>query len=445
MLMNGLTAAADMVCLSHLRWDFVFQRPQHLMSRCARTRRVFFIEEPIFDGGLSRMVVNQPAPHVHIVVPHLADRDQGDPTFHIRRLLNALFIDHQIVRYVMWYYTPMALAFTEHLLSSSQGMASVNDLAPGRGDAKTLPFHSGPLSVIYDCMDELSNFDGAPPGLREMEARLLARADVVLTGGMSLYEAKRHLHPNIHACPSSVDFEHFASARLSAPDPSDQQSIPHPRLGFFGVIDERMDLKLLDGVAEARPDWQLVLIGPVVKINPDLSPRRPNIHYLGSKTYGVLPDYIRGWDVALLPFARNDATRYISPTKTPEYLAAGKSVVSTSICDVVKPYGELGLVRIADTVDNFVKAVEQSLKDHSAEHVRRSDSFLKGTSWDETWFRIERLIDAAIISPASASSRVQRLVSPETMHITGIKNILTEPHEVEMFQTPEGRYGNVDV
>jgi UDP-galactopyranose mutase len=203
-----------------------------------------------------------------------------------------------------------------------------------------------------------------------------------------------------------VDVPHFAAARLPAPDPNDQEHIVRPRLGFFGVIDERMDLEIIHGVAAARPEWQLVIIGPVVKINPEVLPRRSNIHYLGSKTYDVLPRYIRGWDVALLPFARNDATRFISPTKTPEYLAAGKPVVSTSIADVVKPYGEAGLVRIADTVDGFIQAVDQALIEDHAEHIRRSDSFLAAMSWDATWRRMEQLLNAAIVNRASKKPAV---------------------------------------
>ena len=240
------------------------------------------------------------------------------------------FIETEAIRdYVLWYYTPMALALTRHL---------------------------SPLAVVYDCMDELSAFQGAPATLREHERELMQRASLVLTGGRSLYEAKRHQHHNIHALPSSVDVAHFARARSIAIDPRDQAGIPHPRLGFFGVIDERLDIALVDGVAAARPDWHLVMIGPVVKIDPASLPRRPNIHYLGSKPYGELPHYLAGWDVALLPFARNEATRFISPTKTPEYMAAGKPVVSTSIQDVVRPYGEQGLVRIADDVPAFVDA-----------------------------------------------------------------------------------------
>jgi UDP-galactopyranose mutase len=249
-------------------------------------------------------------------------------------------------------------------------------------------------------MDELSAFAGAPARLRELEAALFGTADVVFTGGQSLYEAKRSCHENVHAFPSSVDVAHFQQARSprAGAEPEDQASIGHPRIGFFGVIDERMDYALLAGVAAARAAWQLVLIGPTAKVDPAALPRAGNIHYLGPKPYAQLPAYLAGWDVAMLPFARNEATRFISPTKTPEYLAAGKPVVSTSIRDVVRPYGQQGLARIADTVGEFVSAVEAALREAPAERLRAADAFLTHTSWDGTWARMAQLIEHAISS-----------------------------------------------
>ena len=245
-------------------------------------------------------------------------------------------------------------------------------------------------------MDELSAFKGAPRALKDYETELLKRADLVFTGGQSLYEAKRDQHRNIYAFPSSIDAAHFAQARASRSEPADQAGIPHPRMGFFGVIDERMDVELLDAVAAARPDWHLVMIGPVVKIDPAELPCRDNIHYLGGKTYAELPLYLSGWDVALLPFARNESTRFISPTKTPEYLAAGRAVVSTSIRDVVRPYGEQNLVHIADTPAEFIAAIESALSEDTALRMQKVDPFLAQTSWDETWGRMAELIDDVV-------------------------------------------------
>lgn len=357
----------DVICFSHLRWNFVFQRPQHLLTRCARGRRVFFFEEPVFDSEGPRLLVTRDPSDVIVAVPHLPAGLQPDAiASELSSLVDGLIAGEEITSYIAWYYTPMALAFSSHL---------------------------EPAAVVYDCMDELSGFAGAPPGLEQAERALLAVADVVFTGGQSLYESKRSLHGNIHAFPSSVDVAHFARARRPRPDPVDQAAIGRPRVGFFGVLDERLDVELVSGAAAARPDWHFVFIGPVVKIDPERLPKAINIHYLGPKSYGELPDYIAGWDVAWLPFARNASTRFISPTKTPEYLAAGRRVVSTSIRDVVRPYGELGLARIADTADQTVAAVASALAEPAAARQSSADAFLAGTSWDSTWARMWDLIE----------------------------------------------------
>jgi UDP-galactopyranose mutase len=371
----------DVICFSHLRWNFVFQRPQHLMTRCGRERRVYYVEEPIFDADATPYFEIQRHGGVTVAVPHLRAAESADEhTRALRALMLELIAKERIHRYVHWYYTPMALSFTSHLK---------------------------PQAVVYDCMDELSAFAHAPAALKLREAELLRRASVVFTGGQSLFEAKRGLHRNVHAFPSSVDVPHFARAREIDVDPPDQAPIPRPRLGFFGVIDERMDVDLMAGVAAARPGWSIVLLGPIVKIDPALLPRAANIFYPGQKSYEQLPEYIAGWDVAMLPFARNDATRYISPTKTPEYMAAGKPVVSTSIRDVVRPYGQQGLVRIADTVVDFVAACEASLADDPVARMRDADAFLRQTSWDGTWTRMRRLIETALggsVAPSSAAA-----------------------------------------
>jgi glycosyltransferase involved in cell wall biosynthesis len=359
----------DLVCLSHLRWDFVFQRPQHLMTRWAREQRVFYVEEPVFGDGPARMELGTRPGGVIVATPQLPeDLTAAEIVAAQRRLLAELLETHGVVEPLLWYYTPMALPFSRQV---------------------------GAGAVVYDCMDELSAFAGAPPALRALETELLERADVVLTGGHSLYEAKRGRHRSVHAFPSSVDVAHFAGARRPIAEPADQGAIARPRLGFFGVIDERMDIALLDAVAAARPEWQLVLIGPVVKVDEAALPRRANIHYLGKKAYEELPAYLAGWDVALLPFALNESTRFISPTKTPEYLAAGRPVVSTPIRDVVRPYGETGLARIAATPAEFVVAVEAALADDRATLAAAADAFLAQTSWDQTFARMRQVISEA--------------------------------------------------
>jgi UDP-galactopyranose mutase len=374
-----LADSTDLICLSHLRWKFVFQRPQHLLTRCARERRVFYIEEPVIAEGVTPHLHVERVDGVTVVVPQLPDNLSAEACDAEQRRLLDQFIDGvRTSDYVLWYYTPMALAFTAHWR---------------------------PRAIVYDCMDELSMFKGASPLLKYREGELMRRADLVLTGGQSLFEAKRHAHANIHPFPSSVDVAHFNRARSETPDPADQAHIPRPRLGFFGVIDERMDLQLIDGVAAARPDWHIVLVGPVVKIDPESLPRRDNIHYLGAKQYQELPDYLSRWDVALMPFARNDATRFISPTKTPEYLAAGAPVVSTAIRDVVRPYGQQGLVRIADDVPSFVAACGEAMAEDRTARLTQVDAFLRQTSWDGTWNRMRLLLDEVLHRPATRAEQ----------------------------------------
>lgn len=373
-------AATDLVCFSHLRWDFVYQRPQHLLSRCARNRRVFFVEEPVFGNSSMRLEMREAEPGVHVVVPHLPEGLRSEVAINavMKDMTRQLFVEQDINEYVFWYYTPMALNFTDHFT---------------------------PIAAVYDCMDELSAFKGAHSQLPLLEKKLFREVDLVFTGGQSLYEAKRGQHPAVHAFPSSIDALHFGKARNAVRDPEDQAQIPHPRLGFFGVIDERFDVDLLDEVALRRPDWHFIMIGPIVKIDPATLPGHANVHYLGGKKYCELPDYLAGWDIALLLFARNESTRFISPTKTPEYLAAGKPVISTSIRDVLRPYGELKLVEIADSADEFIAAAEKILsKPAQTEWLKRVDAFVQNISWDKTWAQMSDLIDEVIERKRRASS-----------------------------------------
>lgn len=358
----------DVICLSHLRWDFVYQRPQHLMSRFARQGRVFFFEEPIFSEKPTYLDITEKEDNLFVLVPHISHSDKatGNITDIQREMLDKLLEIKEIDDYLLWFYTPMAMDFADHL---------------------------EPQITVFDCMDELSAFKYAPPELIENEKHLLEKADVVFTGGQSLYEAKRDKHEKVFAFPSSIDVEHFRQARQTSQEPADQAEVEHPRFGFCGVIDERMDIELLREIADSRPDWQFVMIGPVVKISEDDLPRNKNIHYLGGKNYKDLPKYLAGWDVAMMPFAMNESTRFISPTKTPEYLAAGKPVISTPIRDVVRPYGEQNLVEIASDAKEFIAAGEKILQnENSDEWLEQADEFLARISWDKTWSEMNNLI-----------------------------------------------------
>lgn len=240
-------------------------------------------------------------------------------------------------------------------------------------------------------MDELSLFKGAPQSLLDLENELLKISDLVFTGGESLYQAKKHRHHNIHPFPSSIEYEHFCMAREIFDDPEDQVDIPHPRIGFYGVIDERLNIELLKKIAELRPDYQFIILGPVIKIDPDDLPKAKNIHYLGKKEYIELPLYLSGWQCAMMPFALNDSTKFISPTKTPEFLAAGRPVVSTSITDVVNPYKNESLIHIADTPEDFIDCIEKAMSENTHEWLSKVETFLKGNSWDKTFERIASL------------------------------------------------------
>lgn len=369
-------APATILCFSHLRWDFVTQRPQHLMRRFAGHARVLFWEEPVYMEGLAAPMLRTtrcPESGVEVLCPLLREEDgrTGDRAVLVA-LLNeaAAEIIQPLVR---WYYTPMMFPFSSHLPAAC---------------------------VVYDCMDELANFRHAPAEMATREAALLAAADLVFAGGRSLCEAKRRRHSSVHLFPSSVDSGHFAQARLPGDDPVDQRALPRPRLGFYGVIDERLDLELVAALADARPGWSIVMVGPVVKIDPATLPTRTNIEFVGHRAYAELPDYLRGWDVALMPFALNAATRHISPTKTPEYLAAGRPVVSTAIDDVVRDYGDCPGVTIARDVDGFVSGCEAALARaaNPGQWLPAVDRMLASTSWDVTQAAMQRLIAAVIAS-----------------------------------------------
>ncbi|HEU0064785.1 MAG TPA: glycosyltransferase [Flavisolibacter sp.] len=352
------------------------------MSRFSKHQRVFFIEEPIFHEGEDRLHIENFNENLYVVTPHIKS-GLSEEEVHKRqkKFLSVLFTNMQIRRYFSWYYTPMALPFTDHLL---------------------------PELVIYDCMDELSAFKFAPPELTIREKELFKKADIVFTGGHSIYECKKDHHHNIHPFPSSIDKHHFGKARITKNDPEDQKNIPHPRIGFFGVIDERMDIDLISKVALERPEWHFVMLGPVVKIDPASLPHFKNIHYLGGKKYEELPSYISGWDIALIPFAMNESTKFISPTKTPEYLAAGKPVISTPIKDVVSPYGKNKLVHIVNSPEEFIAAAEKELKKkRKTSWLKKVDDFLMGNSWDRTWSQMVRNIEDTLVQNADIKTKLK--------------------------------------
>jgi UDP-galactopyranose mutase len=342
------------------------------MTRFADYIRVFYIEEYVIDtNNTPTLQVNKIEDNLWIITPHLPENLIKEEAGVIKALIDQFMITYKITRFISWYYTPMALAYSRHLK---------------------------PQKIVFDCMDELSAFKFSPPELKQREQNLINMCDVVFTGGDSLYQTKRNQHDHVYSFPSSIDYQHFSSARADIADPDDQKDIPYPRMGFFGVIDERFDIALLESLAKKRPDWHYVLLGPVVKIDPASLPQAANIHYLGMKTYQQLPAYISNWDVALILFAINESTRFISPTKTPEYLAAGKPVVSTPIADVVKAYGLQNLVHIAANAKTFIDAIEKALANRNDPEWKKAvDNNLASNSWDLTWQKMVALIGVELI------------------------------------------------
>ena len=371
-----------LIVFSHLRWSFVFQRPQHLLSRLARRYSVVFVEEPVHEQGPPRLERSTPAAGVEVLRPHTAVEADGfhdDQLPALAPLIAGYLADEGITDYLVWFYTPMALPLIAQLR---------------------------PRAVVYDCMDELSAFKNAPLHMRQREAALLERADLVTTGGPRLYESKRQANPNVLCLPSAVDAAHYSPnrARLDelavAAATALQGRLPRPRLGFFGVIDERLDLDLVARVADADPAWHVVMVGPVVKIDPAALPRRANLHWLGQQAYDILPQLVAGWQVCLMPFARNESTEFISPTKTLEYMAAGKPVVSTPIHDVQAMFGDL--VAIAATPESFISACRAALSEHDAETAAREQAMqarVASYSWDSAADTIVAAIDRVLPSP----------------------------------------------
>ncbi len=362
-----------LLCFSHLRWDFVYQRPQHLMTRAAANYDVVFFEEPVFAetsevDGPARLERRRTGDGILIATPRLpAGLGPARREVALRRLLDALLAELGSAPAACWYYSPLALGFSRHLR---------------------------PATTVYDCMDELTLFRGASPLLASFERQLLERADLVFAGGRSLHESKRRLHGHVHLFPSSVDVAHFSPARgRSAADPADQRDLGRPRVGYFGVLDERIDYALLDAVAVRRPDWTFVLLGPFAKVDPATLPRRDNLRWLGMKPYAALPGYLAGWDAGMMPFALNEATRFISPTKTPEFLAAGVPVVSTAVRAGGRGGGRGGRgagAAGAPAVGGASARVRPRPRDG---WIARVDRRLALLSWDATWAEMSALME----------------------------------------------------
>lgn len=402
---------STLLVFSHLRWNFVYQRPQHLLSRIARDYQVIFVEEPMHGSSRNFIEEVSVCTGVTVLRPHTTGNatgfeDENVPLLHdmVLRFLRS----HRIDDYAIWLYTPLALPIAKRL---------------------------SPNVMVYDCMDELSAFKNASPHLIKRENELFEVADIVFTGGPSLYASKKGRHANVHCFPSSVDAAHFTPKRAGLPsqDHEAQRGIPFPRIGYYGVIDERIDIELIEKLADARQDWHVVMVGPVVKIDPDSLPQRPNIHWLGQKNYEDLPRLAASWDVCLLPFALNESTRFISPTKTLEYMAAERPAVSTPIKDVVDPYQHV--VRIAYSHEEFIEACSRTLEESELERMHRIQAMrniIAQTSWDKTAQMMSRLIAQLRLRSSKA---INDVVSIPTGVVTPISRPLPQVRPAMAAQT----------
>jgi UDP-galactopyranose mutase len=373
-----------LVVFSHLRWNFVYQRPQHLLSRLAGRWRVVFVEEPVVADGAARLQTQAVLANLSVVVPYTPVQKTGfndEQQVVLEPLLQEHFRANGLQGSVVWLYTPMALPLVDTVQ---------------------------PRCLVYDCMDELSAFKDAPQQLREREMEVMEKASLVFTGGPSLYEAKRHWHPDVHCIPSAVDVDHFSPTNLqlhsqtAAQVEALQGGLGRPRIGYFGVIDERMDYGLVRALAEARSDWEVVMVGPVVKVDPAVLPRQANLHWLGMQSYERLPYFLAGWDLCIMPFALNESTRMISPTKTLEYLAGEKPVVSTAVADVVSLYGNV--VEIGTNSQAFIEACDAVLNEGPLLRSWRASETLMTISvysWDRSADTIHRLIAQRLDKPSA--------------------------------------------
>ncbi|HEX8875071.1 MAG TPA: glycosyltransferase [Nitrosospira sp.] len=355
------------IAFSHIRWDFVYQRPQHLLSRLAENYKIVFIEEPMFHEHDSFLEISAPGPNITVLRPHTPVNAAG---FHDGQLPHLIKLMRQFVsmdeEHMAWFYTPMALPLLQEL---------------------------DPSLVVYDCMDDLSSFKNSPKQMLQRENALLKAADLVFTAGPSLYRARRERHPNVHCFPNSIDMGHFEQARDRTNSHAAHEDIPGPRLGYYGVIDERVDTELIARIADAHPQWQIVLVGPVAGIDAATLPRRHNIHYLGQQPYESLPHFLAGWNACLLPFALNESTRFINPTKTLEYMAAELPIISTHVNDVADLYGEV--VEITPSPQAFVRACENALlttPEECQRTISRMRQMVSQTSWNTTAEKMHDLI-----------------------------------------------------
>jgi beta-glucosidase/6-phospho-beta-glucosidase/beta-galactosidase/glycosyltransferase involved in cell wall biosynthesis len=375
---NLAPAEYGIFVFSHLRWGFVWQRPQQFLSRFARRHPILFMEEPFFDlaeGREPRIDLHQVMPNLTVATPHMAPSWASNPAMpdvlrsQAREAIGRVNRSGRFNQPLLWYYNPMdAIWSLGHF--------------PSRG-------------IVYDCMDELSKFSGASEHLVNVETWLMGHADIVFTGGYRLWERKTAHHDNVHFFGCGVEADHFGLAMAdTTPVPPDIDFIARPILGWFGVVDERVDANLVGELARRKPQWSFAMVGPVVKVDPNLLPHAPNLYWLGGRDYSVLPNYCKAFDVCMMCFARNASTEYINPTKALEYLATGRPVISTPIQDVIRQYQ--GVMDIVATPDEFIAAAEKALAAPDRERIAAGLARVRECTWDSTVLKMQELIERGI-------------------------------------------------
>ena len=394
---NGQAKQNDrfgIVVFSHLRWGFVWQRPQQFLSRFAKHHPILFVEEPWLDlppGSEPRMDIHRVLPNVTVACPHGPPELASDPSLFIKlrewvnESIQAMNHRGEFDMPLLWYYSPMDAAWSlGHF--------------PNRG-------------VVYDCMDELSQFTGSPVELVENERRLMEYSDVVFTGGYELWTKKSAVHPNAQFYGCGVEFDHFNLAQQDATTiPPDIDFLPRPIIGWFGVVDERVDYQLLADIARMRPNWSLAIVGPVVKVDPNLLPHAPNLHWLGGRDYRMLPNYCRAFDVCMMAFAINKATEFINPTKALEYLATGKPVISTPVKDVIRQYSDY--VEIASTAEEFVAKIDEMLRSPNQARIQAGLDLARRKSWESNVTEMRQHIHTSIASSQRSSATAKPSPDP---------------------------------
>jgi glycosyltransferase involved in cell wall biosynthesis len=386
------------IAFCHLGWDWVWQRPQQYLSRLAKRHRLLFVETYCSDVAKAevRLRTAEGHPNITICETHLPQSRWPDGEFidaERRRVVkNALTSElrGQFEQPLLWFYDPMAVtAFARQM---------------------------GERAIVYDCMDELSQFKGAPPALIQREKELLRVADVVFCGGQKMRKKRLPLNANTHFFGTGVDCEHFGKAMTRelkvAPEIANFGSAPV--LGYFGVIDERIDYELLEKLADARADWHVVMVGPTAKVDPATFPKRDNLHFIGGRPYAQLPALTKGFSVAMMPFALNAATEYINPTKALEYMAAGRPVVSTALDEVRMNFGKVA--RIAESHAEFIAFCAKEADSPSRARIVRGLKLASENTWEANIARMEsHIYDVLAARRAETAKKSKRALKPANL------------------------------